>query len=133
MKFQVAAVNEELEELPQVFVCTASYEERCRSIADKLDTSNLMTAIVLWNSDYVGQAEANITALESKFDGKIKKVELKTDDPLSVADSLREKVLPIIEECAGLCLIDITTFTHEQLLILIKLLAEAAPKARIKF
>jgi len=132
MKTELNKLNEMLGEVPEVFICMASYEDRCLSVAQQLDISNLKYAIVLWNSDYSNSIKDNLFKLESKFGEKVKKSELRTDAPLFVADKLREEVISIIKETAGLCLVDITTFTHEQLLILIKLLAELAPEKKIK-
>lgn len=131
-KVELSKINEVLGESPEVFICNASFEDRCLSIAQAIDTSNLRNAIILWNEDYIKEITENLDTLEKIFSDKTNKIKLRTDKQLESADKLREEVIPIIKNCERLCVIDVTTFTHEHLLILLRLIFELAPFAPIK-
>lgn len=132
MKHNLSEINQLLGEAPETFICPVSYEERSLSIARAIEKSNLSKSLLLWNSDYLASVKENVSTLKGIFGNVSEEIELRTDNPLLTADNLRERVLPIIEKTTGLCLIDITSFTHEHLLILIRLMIEFAPKKKIK-
>ena len=133
MRLQLSKLNESLGETPETFICPVSYESRCLSVARIVTQKNLENILFLYNSDYESQITENLSALKQLFIGVSTEVEMRTDDPIATADNLMSKVVPVINQTTELCLIDITTFTHEQLLILTRLLIEVAPGKRIKF
>ncbi len=132
MKVDLSSLNEALGDIPDIFICATSFEDRCRSVAERLDAAKVRTAVILENSDFSAFSLKNTAWLESKFGEKAQKVSLRTDDPLFVADSLTNEVLPLLNSSTGLCLIDVTTLTHEQVLILIRMLAISNPAKNIK-
>lgn len=132
MKHNLSEINQLLGEAPEIFICPVSYEERSLSIARAIEKNNLSKSLLLWNSDFLSSVKENVSTLKDIFGNISEEIELRTDNPLVTADNLREKVLPVIENCTGLCLIDITSFTHEHLLILIRLMIKFAPEKNIK-
>jgi hypothetical protein len=132
MKIELSKIVDALGEAPQMFICAASFEDRCRAIADQLDPEKVEQVVVFENADFAAAIEQNAALIKGRFGSKATSIALRTDNPLIVADSLKDQVLPLIEKCSGLCLVDVTTFTHEQLLIFIRLLAELGMTARIK-
>jgi hypothetical protein len=133
MKTALSNIAELLGEPPKIFVCVASFEDRCRAIADQLDPKQVEQVVLLENSDFDTYIAKNVSLIKARYGEKVKSIALRTDDPIFVADNLKNQVLPLIANNRGLCLIDITTFTHEQLLILIRLLAEIATPPNVKF
>jgi len=119
----LASLRDELKAPIDVLICCASFEERCKSVVDHLDRSIVRKAIVAENkklSDYVG---ANADYLRRLFEGRCIDVEIDLTEPLASADNFA-----MVLDKAGLrggarCLVDITTFTHEVLLILLRLLS----------
>lgn len=122
MKVELSKLVHVLGKMPVTFICSASFESRSRAIAEQLDPEGPEQVIVLQNSDFATYVESNASLIMERFGRSAKSVELRTDDPLFVADNLQSEVIPLIKQHPGLCLIDITTITHEQLLILIRLL-----------
>jgi hypothetical protein len=132
MKTKLYEIIEVLGESPTLFICSSSYEDRCLSVAQNLNPGEVEQVIILENEDFLRFIEKNSLILKERFGAKARNISLRTDAPLQVADTLRKEVLPLIEKCSGLCLIDITTFTHEHLLILIKMIADLHIRAKIK-
>lgn len=107
-----------------VFICSASYEDRCRSIPNVV-AKNLKVgkALVCYNYKSSPLVTANAKYLLEGFGDKGGSVLLDKASPLSTADHLQRALSHVEEGANGLSfLIDITTFTHEALLILLRLL-----------
>ena len=132
MKIELTKINEVLGESPQIFIGVASFEARCRAIADQLDPDQVQQVVLLGNADFSTVIEENASLVRKRFGSKVRSVALRTDNPIFVADNLKSEVLPLIANRTGICLIDTTTFTHEQLLIFIRLLAELENSANVK-
>ena len=107
--------------LPRIgtFICCASFESRSVAIGNAI-SSKVDRAIICINEDYADTAAASIGSLTNVFAGKHTIVNIRTDNPVLIADRLLQLLHhPLLE---GDVLVDITTFTHEQLLILMRLL-----------
>ena len=126
MKVELSGLSDALGQTPETFICAAGFEDRSRSVAEQLDPNNVKNVIVLENGDFHAYVARNSSIIKERFKNTLS-VPLRTDNPLFVADALKSKVLPLISSSTGLCLIDITTLTHEQLLIFIRLLTELSP------
>ncbi len=107
-----------------VFICSASYEDRCRSIPDAVANGlNVGKALVCYNHKSSPSVTANANYLLNRFGGRGGPVLLDKASPLSTADRLQRALSHVEEGAHDLSfLIDITTFTHEALLILLRLL-----------
>lgn len=104
-----------------IFICCSSFESRSVSAATHLNHSAVRTAIVATNPDLADVASRNTAFLMELFGDKTRIVHLSARDPIITADALSSALseLPLQEPVTyG---IDISTFTHESLLILLKL------------
>ncbi|HWM93282.1 MAG TPA: hypothetical protein VN493_21140 [Thermoanaerobaculia bacterium] len=118
-----------LDELPRclpeeidLFICSASFEERCRLVANHIDPWRVRCALVAENENHRELHGDNARYLMDRFGSSAVPVMLDTGKPLKTADSLSAA----LEKCAlseprNLC-VDVTTFTHEGFLILFSLL-----------
>ena len=118
-----------------VFICCSSFESRCLSIINTLDEKRIKEVYVTQNANlfkYTDKITENTNFLSEKFEGKITVKNLNTSEPITTADTLFDIFNSIIEEVSPPelkdILIDITTFTHESLLILIQILRIYSPK-----
>ena len=102
-----------------MFVACASYEDRCLSIANHLHC-NVERAVILKNRNLDKSVSLNAERLcaESRVS---KPVEIDSTDPLFTLQQLEMAFQ--LEDSSGDILVDITTFTHEQLLLVLRLLA----------
>jgi hypothetical protein len=116
-----------------VFVCSASYERRCRSVADNIDVSNVGTALIAKNENHTHVVGDNHVYLCSLFE-RHKSLLLNTDNPLQSADAILDQARVLCNGPGKRWLIDITAFTHEGLLILFRVVAESLrPEDRVEF
>jgi hypothetical protein len=96
-----------------------------------MNPDEVKTVVVLENIDFSAAIAENAAFIKERFQGRAKTIGLRTDRPLYVADTLKQELLPLLDACEGLCLIDVTTLTHEEVLIMVRLLADRAPSGRI--
>jgi len=109
-----------------LFVCCASFEGRSRSIADAIDPQAVTTALVAENREKSRYVAKSAQYLRSRFGDRAVSVPISMNDPIVTADGLARALDSALERLPASCLVDITTFTHESLLILFKLLCERA-------
>ena len=123
-KFDIALVESEISYPLDTFICCGSYEERCRTIPNIIDPGKISQALVVENKDlsiYVGE---NSEYLRKRFGNKSIDVTTNSSNPLLTADNLHNALKLSRNGGQQKYLIDITTFRHESLLILISLLKQ---------
>ena len=109
---------------PSLFVCSTSFEERCLSIPRALAKFGIphTTVVISFNEDYEEEAKNNLEQLREIFPGATD-CRLRTDNPIRTMDNLihaLDSAWGSKEE--GPIFVDITTFTRESLLMLLRLL-----------
>lgn len=114
-----------LKDLPaiDIFICSASYEDRSLSIPLSLDPAEVQAALICGNEDHLDRLGHNLSKLKAHFGHRSNLVMLRTDRPLDGADRLLEAIQRCKLGKSKTILVDITTFTHEGLLVLLKLLS----------
>jgi len=107
-----------------IFLCSASYEERCISIASALGLgTDVRYPLVCHNQKAVPQVNRNVDRLQQVFAGKATRVVLDKANPLRTADQMQGALSRVVDESRPQrYVVDITTFTHEALLILLRIL-----------
>ena len=122
-RIDLSALSGEFSKPIDVFICCASYEERSLSVADNLPLTSVRTAFVLENMDLARHVDENAQKLRDLFGAKAKDVPISSVSPLEIADGIIGALNKRTRSAHEHYLVDITTFTHEGLLILLKLLA----------
>ncbi len=109
-----------------VFVCSASYEARCISAAEVLaDVVAVHYPLVCHNQKTVPEVYRSVERLERIFEGKGARIGLDKNQPLRTADALQTALSKVTDETRPLhYVLDITTFTTEALLILLRILQQ---------
>jgi hypothetical protein len=132
----MAVIKASLDQLSQklqgsfdLFICSASYEDRCRSIADRIDGSVVANVIVCQNENHRDLHEQHAKYLLGKFGSKAVRAFLDTTDPLKTADSIIGELKKMKRSTT--ILVDITTFTHEALLILLFVIRRSCEGAKV--
>ena len=112
-----------------VFICSASYEERCKSIPNALaEHQGIGKRLVCFNQKSSAIVAGNARYLADRLGSNAQRVPLDKGSPLITADNLQRALSQAGGDDSDLSyLVDITTFTHEALLILLRLL-----QARVK-
>ncbi len=105
------------------FICSASFEERSTVVAERL---NLQAANQTWiavNREFEGISRDHLNRIVAQVPGQPRVMKLDWSNPIATADAI---AISFMELCTGepkRVLIDITTFTRESLLILVKFLS----------
>lgn len=103
------------------FICFASFESRCYTIAQNIDVGSVKKSFVFRNIDppmnlyNVGNLETICKIME-----EISVVEVSLNTPVSMADKMFSVIWEIVNSAITNVIVDISTFTHETLLILLK-------------
>ena len=122
-KMQLQKVGDALSGTYDLFICSSSFEDRCRSIASHINTDQVKRACIVSNTDLLDYISDNKKFLEHLFGERSHTVEISTSKPLLTGDKLMVAISDALAASSvNRILLDVTTFTHESLLILIWLL-----------
>lgn len=125
-KIKIDKLNNEFNNVCfDLFICCASFENRCLSVSDNINKDIIKNVIVFYNTEYIDTFKDNVEKLNYFYkNNKIIEGKIKIENPLFTADTIMNSINSIIvdENTIYNVLIDITTFTHESLLILEKIL-----------
>ena len=105
-----------------VFICSASFEARCMSVPDQLPPESIGAVLVCANANFPDVLSGNGRYLSDRYGDKGSLVKLSTENPLITADALQNALSRFASDVPINYVIDITTFTHEALLILLKIM-----------
>lgn len=130
-KFNLSELNSLLPGDYDLFICSSSFEARCLSVPNAIISKKVKKVIVVTNVDldeYVGQNTFN---LSEKFSSSTV-INIKTSDPIQTADNLDSCLVSTLgDNFEGKILLDITAFTHESLLIILRIIYLRSPKAQV--
>lgn len=105
------------------FICCASFEERSKSIAECIDPQIIQRTWIAYNRDFWTFTQENVEAIKSRFSEHHTLLELDTTDPLLTADQIARSLADLCTSGSSKrILVDITSFTRESLLILLRFL-----------
>ena len=105
------------------FLVCASFESRCTAIASHLSKDKVVKAYVFAPDNEIEQRKQHQEHLMQLFTDKALLVELEFNNPFSYSVKFYKVVSELIENKINHIMIDISTFTHEMLLILLKILS----------
>ena len=125
-KMTLADLARHLTSPPYTYICSSSFEDRCLSVAEQVDPAAVSSALICMNEDMRDVVSRNDARLRERFGGKAVPVSLRTDRPLHSADGIQKALSELASGETRKYLVDITTFTHEGLLILLNLLRQHA-------
>lgn len=122
-KYNLSQVDTDPFKPVDVFICSSSFEDRCLTIPYKYDPPLIKKALIVENKN-IKQVKKNAERLRKHFEGKYNDILISTIDPLVAADNMKEILVETVfhdDNCRKVA-VDISTFTHESLLILLNLL-----------
>lgn len=109
-----------------LFLCSVSYEVRCKIIPTSISKVT-KEAIIFRNkaepfSTGEKQKEENIQCLKSIFGSNTSTIEISKSDPFLLSNRFQTYLQERLSQQLQTIVVDITTFTHEALLIIFKIL-----------
>lgn len=120
-KVKAQAIASQINGPINMFIGCASYETRCRTLASYIDPTSVQLALIGSYVETASLVSDNKRYLEERFGDRSVSLEFSTKYPLTTANNL-DTALKESSITDRICLVDISTFTHESLLILFKLL-----------
>jgi hypothetical protein len=119
----LADVNTRDDLMPQsaAFFCCASFEQRCKSISLVIDERKVSHAYIIYESKRQPDLSDTVNEIANRFTQSYTKP-IDLSNPVEVADIFAKVIDSIIDNGIKALLLDITTFTHELLLILLKII-----------
>jgi hypothetical protein len=115
-----------------LFVCSASFEDRCRSVPSAIDPSRVSRVLIAENENHRTLHGEHPKYLQKRFPNH-EMVRLDTSRPLVTADALRDALRLHEPRPSYEIVVDITTFTHEALLMLFWLFAVGLPGSEVRY
>lgn len=122
-KIEAVKIVDELGVSPDYFVCSASFEDRCLTTAGVLREFSVNFKSLIFYSSNSPLVTKNKKKLKEILGGG-SEVLLSIDSPTNSAIHIAEALNKLIADKPGVLLLDATTFTHEQILIVIRYLAQ---------
>lgn len=124
MKIRVSEVPTAVPSHIDLFVCAASFEDRSTSIPLALDPKAVGTALVSASASVARYSRKHEKRIREHFGSRTRTSMHSGAGPLTFADSIRITLGEIDPQTVSTVLADVTTFTRESLLILLKMLRE---------
>ncbi len=121
----LSEVADHLPRSADVFICCASYESRSTSVATSLPSDLFRKVLICANKEFKQEIHENEERLLAHFGVKAEQVVLSHDDPFMGLDTIRTALVAANLGGSANVVVDMTTFTHEGLLILIRVLTVA--------
>ncbi|WP_174801459.1 hypothetical protein [Martelella limonii] len=110
-----------------LFICAASYEERCLSIPTHIKAESVSRTVILKNKNVSGAGNENARRIENHFFGKANILEITKDIAIRTADQISKQIFDFKPDSASRVCVDTSCMTHETLLILFSLLEHIFP------
>lgn len=114
-------INEVIYDI-DLFICSASFENRCLSISQNIDRKRIKNSIIFYNEEFQNEIENNLKELSKLLDNNCTIIDISLYNSIFTMNKIKDNI--ISNNNINSVLIDITTFTHEFLLILIKMIYE---------
>lgn len=120
-KMKIRNLNTALGDDFDIFICSASFEQRCVSIPDKVKRKKFHKVIIIENSKGTELIKENSQRLNQMFVKNSVSLKIDFTNSLSIADKITKEISTVPGRKINV-LIDVTTFTHEVLMICLKVL-----------
>lgn len=131
-RFELTELRSKLRMPIDLFICSASYESRCASVAEQLKPEDFRAVIVTENENHAEFYNNAKSRLMQHFGDIAVLASLDTRNPLATADGLTAALAKFSDSPDFSVLLDITTFTRESLLILLALLRLRFASAKVR-
>jgi hypothetical protein len=105
-----------------VFVCATSFERRSLSIPTALARHDVRRVVMFSDNEIAGETGVAVAeSIAGMFPGRTSQHFIKLRDPLDIANKMIQALMEHVRAAAEV-VIDVTTFTHEALLILLRVI-----------
>lgn len=109
-----------------LFICSAGFEQRSTMVAQHINITNIKNKAVFHILNSYQLSEDNLKKIQSL--GNFDVIEYPKNEPIQTYDIIKEYLSSIQTNLKSRVLLDITTFTREVLLIILKIFNDEAMK-----
>lgn len=120
-RMNIRNLNSFLKDDFDIFICSASFEQRCVSIPAKVKRKNFKKTIIVENMIGSELLKDNAQQIHTLFSKKATPVKVNLNSSLEIADRITKEINAVSGRKLKV-LIDVTTFTHDVLMICLKIL-----------
>jgi len=117
----ILELSQSINDKIDLFICSASFEERCLKIPEQISKLKPLKVVICHNKNHSDSNQRNLEKINSYFENSIN-LDFISNDPLSNAVTFLRFLDNLVLYDNFNIYIDITTFTHETLLILFRYL-----------
>lgn len=128
--FHYSKLSEHINVDIDMFFCSSSFEDRCFLLPNAFPKDKIKNAFVCFNRDQEGSILENAQKL-TKVLPNASLVKFHSNNPIQILEGILEAFTKIPPAQVKSVFIDITTFTHEGLLILYKVISVNCLNAKI--
>jgi len=121
-KFKIVDLPGNIKYSIDLFICSSSFEERCLSIPFQISKIDYNKVFICYNANHTSNIN-NTKYLLDLFNKKSVEIKFNSERPLSIAENFYLALKNSLTSPKLNIILDITTFTHEALLIIIKILS----------
>lgn len=121
-KIQIKNINDFLNKKIDLFLCSSSFDNRCFVLLESLSSNNIDRVAVCHFENNYRISETNLSKIGIHFGEKMEVLLLRKHNPISVYDLFYNLLMTLSSKSN--VLIDTTTLTRENLLILIKVIVQ---------
>jgi hypothetical protein len=125
MKTKISEINSAISSKVSLLICSGSFEERWFQIAKNIKTDDLSNVLILQRGYDGSSWERGITELDRVHKNKMRILDIPCR-PSELWKFFSSDILPLIKEQKFLTLIDITTLTHETVVMFVSLIKAEA-------
>lgn len=101
-----------------VFIAFCGFEKRCLSVIKNLQLSKINKALIFMNTESCTESRENLVCFKNTLETKMDLISIDLFNPIDVADNMLGSIRRL---CNGIdkphLFVDITSFTHEALLV----------------
>lgn len=105
-----------------LFIGSASFEKRCRSVLGNVERDHIKRALVAVNRTFGSRLDENLDWFRQRLGDRIEYLEVFSHDPVSSLVNVEQSVTRLLALRPRSVVVDITTFTRESLVMLIRVL-----------
>ena len=102
-----------------LFIGSASFEGRCRSVMQNVDSGRIKRALVAVNRTFGSRLDENEGWFGEVLGDRIERLDVFSHDPVSTLLNVQRSVRRLLELNTRSVIVDITTFTRESLIMLV--------------
>ena len=125
-------INESLGSI-DIFICSSGFEPRTKSLSKSINRKAIDYSLAFHMEETYAVSYKNLESIKANLN-QLEIIKYPKNRPLETFDLFYNKIVSLVQNNTKNIVVDITTFTREVLLILLKILSleECCKKANIK-